>query len=428
MSAARGRGLGAAAVLLLLPAAGAISTVGCAARAPGVGSGIAVVTAPADTSAVLVRVAGEPITAEDVRRRMEEIPEASRAQFVTPEGRQRLVERMVEERVWLLVAQRAGVAERPLVQRQLAQQRRELLIRTYLTEAMAANPAPSDSEVRVFYEAHAAEFRTPATVTARHIQTRTEARARQALKLARSGQDWAKLVTRFSTDSLTRASAGLLGTVTREGSFAALGRQPALAESVFALGVGAFGGPYRTEHGWHVVRVDESRPEGMRPLESVRPAIMRQLGNQRGQEFYRRLLDEARHGLGVAADSAAIKGFVTQKRAPREMFKAAQEIGAPRQRIAAYQRLLDEHPDSDVSAQAQFMIGFVYSEELKDYEEAERAFRGLLERYPRSELAESARWMVEHMRSEEAPPFDLFEADSSRQPPPGAAEGSTGKP
>ena len=36
---------------------------------------------------------------------------------------------------------------------------------------------------------------------------------------------------------------------------------------------------------------------------------------------------------------------------------------------------------------------------------------------------------AEHMRSEEAPPFDLFEADSSRQPPPpGAAEGSTGKP
>ena len=430
MSAARVRGLGVAALLLL--AAGGFVTVAGAARAPRpekAKRAAAATAAPADTSPVLARVGGEAITVEDVRSRTEEVPEASRAQFATPEGRQRLLERLVEERVWLVVAQRAGVADRPPVQRQLAQQRRDLLIRTYLTEAMAANPAPSDSEARLFYEAHAAEFRTPATVTARHIQTRTEVQARQALQLARRGQDWAKLVTRFSTDSLTRSSAGLLGTVTREGSFPALGKQPALAESLFALGVGALGGPYRTERGWHVVRVDEARPEGTRPLESVRPVIMRQLASQRGQEFYRRLLDEASRDLGVSADSAAIKRFVAQKRDPREMFKTAQGISSPRQRIAAYQQLLAEYPDSDVSAQAQFMIGFVYSEEMKEYEEAERAFRVLLERYPRSELAESARWMVEHMRSDEAPPFDPLEADSSRRPaPPGATEGSAGQP
>jgi peptidyl-prolyl cis-trans isomerase C len=352
----------------------------------------------------------------------------SREQFNTPEGRQRLLDRMIEERVWLITALRAGVADRPQVRRQLEMQRRDLLIRAYLNEAMAANPAPSDSEVRAYYDDHLADFRTPATVTARHIQTATEAQARQVLKLARSGQDWAKLVTRFSTDSTTRASAGLLGTVTRDGNFAALGWQPALAESLFTLGVGRIGGPYKTEQGWQVVRVDEMRPEGTRPLETVRPAIMRQLGNQRTQEYYRRLLDEARGELGVTSDSAAIQKFVAQKREPREMFKAAQEIAGPQQRIAAYEALLAEYPDSDVSPQAQFMIGFVNSEELKDYDAAEKAFRELIARYPKSELAESAKWMVEHMRTEEAPPFDLLEGDSSRSAtPPAAAEGAAGK-
>lgn len=428
MSAARGTRLGAAVALVLLLAAGLAGAARAPRTAPARGGPAVTAAAPADTSPVLVRVGQETITADDVRRRTEEIPEAAREQFATPEGRQRLLDRMIEERVWLVTAQRAGVADRPQVRRQLEQQRRDLLIRTYLNEAMAANPAPSDSEVQGYYEAHMAEFRTPATVTARHIQTATEAQARQVLKLARSGQDWAKLVTRFSTDSTTRASAGLLGTVTREGNFAALGRQPALAESIFALGVGRIGGPYRTERGWHVVRVDELRPEGTRPLESVRPAIMRQLGNQRTQEHYRRLLEEAERGLGVTSDTAAIQKFVAQKREPREMFKAAQEIAAPRQRIAAYRQLLADYPDSDVSAQAQFMIGFVNSEELKDYDEAEKAFRELLVRYPKSELADSAKWMVEHMRTEEAPPFDLFEADSSRPaPPPAAAEGTSGK-
>ncbi len=423
MSAARGVRSGLAAALVLLLAAGVAGAAKSSRPAPAKRGKAVTAAAPADTSPVLVRIGEEAITADDVRRRTEEIPEASREQFNTPEGRQRLLDRMIEERVWLVTALRAGVADRPQVRRQLEQQRRDLLIRTYLNEAMTANPAPSDSEVRGYYEAHPADFRTPATVTARHIQTATEAQARQALKLARSGQDWAKLVTRFSTDSMTRASAGLLGTVTREGSFAALGRQPALAESVFALGVGRIGGPYRTERGWHVVRVDEMRPEGTRPLETVRPAIMRQLGNQRTQEYYRQILDEARHGLGVTPDSGAIQKFVTQKREPREMFKAAQEIAAPQPRIAAYRALLAEYPDSEVSAQAQFMIGFVNSEELKDYEAAEQAFRELLERYPKSELAESARWMVEHMRTEEAPPFDLLEGDPSRTAAPPAATG-----
>jgi peptidyl-prolyl cis-trans isomerase C len=417
---------GATVTLLLLLAAAVAAGVAGAAKAPKAAKAAKTAKA-ADAAPALVRVADEAITADDVRQRLEEIPEASRGQFATPEGRQRLLERMVEERVWLIAAQRAGVAERPPVRRQLEQQRRDLLIRTYLNEAMAANPAPSDSEVRGYYEAHTADFRTPATATARHIQTANEAQARQVLKLARAGQDWAKLVTKHSTDSLTRASAGLLGTVTREGSFAALGRQPALAESVFALGVGQIGGPYRSDRGWHVVRVDEKRPEATRPLEAMRPAILRQLGNQRSQDFYRQLLDEARNGLGVTADSAAIRDFTAEKREPREMFKQAQEIAAPRERIAAYRALLAEHPDSDVSAQAQFMIGFVHSEELKDYDEAEKAFRELLARYPQSELAESAKWMVEHMRTEEAPPFDLLEPDSGRTAAPPAGEGASGK-
>jgi hypothetical protein len=76
-----------------------------------------------------------------------------------------------------------------------------------------------------------------------------------------------------------------------------------------------------------------------------------------------------------------------------------------------------------VSAQAQFMIGFIYSEELKNYEEAESAFRAVMSKYPKSELVPSARWMVEHMRTEDAPQFLNLEADSTR----GTANNAPGK-
>jgi outer membrane protein assembly factor BamD (BamD/ComL family) len=87
------------------------------------------------------------------------------------------------------------------------------------------------------------------------------------------------------------------------------------------------------------------------------------------------------------------------------MFQDAQQAGAPQLRIDAYRKVVETYPDADISPQALFMVGFVYSEELKNYDEADKAFHELLARYPKSELTASATWMVDHMRSEEAPSF-----------------------
>jgi peptidyl-prolyl cis-trans isomerase C len=365
---------------------------------------------------VLVRFGRSGITRGDVQRRIESLPEQFRSNYSTPEGRQQLLDRMVEERVWLAEAQRHGVADRASVKQQIEQQRRDLLIRTYLNDLMSKNAAVSDSDAKEYYDAHTGEFRVPATISVRHIQSKTEAESKRVKQWAKSGQDWAALAKKYSADTLTRATGGNLGVVTRDGAFGTLGMQPALAESAFALKEGQVGGPYKTDKGWHVVRVDQVKPESTRPFDQVKPLIARQLGSQRQQDFYHVQLDSARRSQGVVADSAAIKRFMSSRRTAREMFNDAQALGPADQRIAAYRKLLDEYPDSEVSPQAQFMIGFINSEELKNYDEAEKSFRALLAKYPKAELAPSAQWMIDHMRSEEAPTFINMSPDSAATP------------
>ncbi len=382
---------------------------------------------------VLARIGRERITPADVQRRLDELPEPYRSNYSTPDGRRQFLERLVEERVWLLGARRNGVDRRPELRRQLEQSERDLLIRTYVNELMAASPAPSDSEALAYYEEHRDDYRTPATVNLSHIQVGSESEARRVRQWALGGQDWAKLVTRFSRDSVTRSTGGALGTATREGNFAALGAQPALAESAHALGMrqgpGAIGGPYRTDRGWHVVRVDGARAESVRPFDQVKTLILRQLNQSRSQDYYRARLDGEKAAVGVTVDSAAVRAFVSQRKSAQEMFREGQEAGAPTARIAAYRRLLREYPDSEVSPQAQFMIGFIYSEELHNHDEAEKAFRELLERYPTTELAESARWMIANMRTADAPPMMSVESDTVRgADAPGAAGRLPGKP
>ena len=418
----RRSGLVLAAFAVAAMALGSIDSGAQAARTPGATrtkvSARDRVAGARDT--VLARVGRETITRAGVQARINELPEPYRTNYSTPDGRRQLLDRMIEERVWLLGARKKGIPERPEVRRQLEASERDLVIRTYVTEVMAANPAPSDSEAHAYYNEHLTEYRQPASVTLSHIQLKTEADARRVKALAKSGQDWPKLVTRFSTDSLTRASGGSLGTVTREGIFGPLGAQPALAESAFALGSRAIGGPYRTPHGWHVIKVDTVRAEVTRPFEQLRSRIVQQLGQTHAQTYYRQRLAEEKASLGFSEDTTAIRAYVSQRESAQELFRKAQESGAPAARVAAYGRVVEEYPDSNVSPQAQFMIGFIYSEELKNYDEADKAFRQLLSRYPKSELAESARWMLEHMRTEEAPTFMNLEADSSAHASPAA--------
>jgi peptidyl-prolyl cis-trans isomerase C len=367
-----------------------------------------------DSLQVLVRVGRETITRADVNRRLEELPEQIRGNYTTPDGKKQLLDRLVEERVWMQEARKHGVEARPDVQRQIDQAKRDLVMRTYLTEMMATNPAVSDSEARAYYDAHLNDYLMQATVSVRHIQSKTELESKRMLALAKApGADFAKLAQKYSSDSLTRATGGALGTVTHDGFFGSLGAQPKLAEAAFAIDEGKVGGPFKTDKGWHVLKVDTKTAQSERPFEQVRQVIQRQLASEKAQSFYKQKLDDARRDIGVSPDSSAIKGFYSAKKTARDMFKDAQEAGAPEARIGKYRDMLVQYPKSDVSAQAQFMIGFIESEEMKNYDEAEKEFRRLLERYPSSELAASAKWMLEHMRTEDAPNFAMPGVDST---------------
>lgn len=390
---------------LALVSLGAASLMAAPAK-PAAKRASARTVSPEDSNAVLVRVGKDVITRRTLDRRLQEIPEQYRASYATPEGRQQLLDRLVEERLWLQDAERNGVEKREAIQSQLAQQRRDLLIRTWVNEVMASNPAPSEADIQAYYDSHEADFKTPATVTLRHILLKKELDAKRVLALARAkNADWTKLVQQWSADTLTRASGGSLGTVTREGAFASIGAQPALAESAMALGDGGIGGPYRTDRGYHVLSVERVTPDGMRSLDQVRSFISRQLGQQNQQKHYQEALEKTRARIGVTPDSTVIRSYVSAKKTAREMFQDAQNAGAPEQRIAAYRAVVEAWPEAEVTPQALFMVGFIQSEELQQHDEAEKAFRELLVRYPKSELTASAKWMIDHMRTQDAPDF-----------------------
>ena len=87
-------------------------------------------------------------------------------------------------------------------------------------------------------------------------------------------------------------------------------------------------------------------------------------------------------------------------KSPEELFSLAQQAENEEnfeKAIDFYSILLRKYPNNEHNYKAQFMIGFIYSEELKDYDKAREAMQKVADNYPDCDLADDARWMLEHM-------------------------------
>ena len=83
-----------------------------------------------------------------------------------------------------------------------------------------------------------------------------------------------------------------------------------------------------------------------------------------------------------------------------EMFTQANQLqreGKYDEAIRMYDNLIVKYPKSTYGPQAQFMIGFIYANELKDLDKAKVAYEKFLKVYPEHEMAKDARWELEHL-------------------------------
>jgi outer membrane protein assembly factor BamD (BamD/ComL family) len=67
----------------------------------------------------------------------------------------------------------------------------------------------------------------------------------------------------------------------------------------------------------------------------------------------------------------------------------------PQKGIEFFLRVKEKFPEYPDMDKVCFLIGFTYSEELKDYPKASIFFKELLEKYPDSDLSDDAEWMLE---------------------------------
>ena len=104
------------------------------------------------------------------------------------------------------------------------------------------------------------------------------------------------------------------------------------------------------------------------------------------------------------------------KKTEQELYTEAQNFSEKGEYISAiktYEEIMKSFPESPRAYKAQFLIAFVYSENLKAYEKAKENYKTLIEKYPNCDLADDAKYMMKTMESDSLPAVSDTSASSS---------------
>jgi len=353
----------------------------------------------------LAMVAGRPITRHDVDSVLATAPAAIREDYLAdPEQYKTLVERITQQQMIYLAAQKAGIQNDSLYLSEVAASQRSILMKRYYQKTVQALPSISDEAVRQYYDAHPSEFTSPGRARVRHIQVATQAKARDVAKRLQTAS-WEQVCSRYSTDKATAKSGGILGFVTTgEDQVPGLGNAPALVAAAFNLKEGETSAPLKSPRGWHIIRVDQRTETGPQPYANVERQIRGTLESNRSEHFQEALLDSLKKEYGVVVYTDSIEGAMKPVLSPAELFAKAQSSVQPQERVEAFREVVTRFPNDKSAVQAAFMIGFTYAEELRDFPAARTAFQDFLRKYPKSDLVASANWMLENMEHSVPPP------------------------
>jgi peptidyl-prolyl cis-trans isomerase C len=156
-------------------------------------------------------------------------------------------------------------------------------------EEVAGKAEPTDAEIQKFYEKNKeAQFTTPEQRCVRHILFNKDQKqkAEDVKKQLEDGADFAKLAKEYSQDPGSAKKGGDLGCLGKGETV------PPFEEAAFGAEEGEIVGPVKTEFGYHILEVTDSKPKQTRPLSEVESQIRSQLAAQKQSEAFSKWLDE----------------------------------------------------------------------------------------------------------------------------------------
>ena len=175
-----------------------------------------------------------------------------------------------------------------------------LLMRVYQQKIRSTLLVPEEN-LREYYKSHPEEFSIAAEVAISQIMLtinasgsleKAKARSDHVLKEIDKGRSFEALAKDYS-DGAEAKNGGSLGVMTR-GTLL-----PKLQEMIDRLSTGEIGPPVESSAGFHIIRVDEKKPQEQKSFEEVKGDIENKLLREQSQQIYQEWLNELKENAFI---------------------------------------------------------------------------------------------------------------------------------
>ncbi len=235
---------------------------------------------------VLATVDGATITKDDINMILKQ--QGGDFDKLTKEQQKKIVDKLIERELLIKVAKKAGVEKDANYAKALENYKKDLAIKIWM-DKLYERSLISDSEANKYYQDNKDKFKKPEQVHARHILVKTEKEAKDIINELKSlkGEELKKKFIELAKAKSTGPSGKNGGDL---GFFGKGQMVKSFEDAAFALKKGEITQtPIKTQFGYHVIYVEDKKPEGIAPFSEVKDSIIAKIR----QEQFTKAIKEA---------------------------------------------------------------------------------------------------------------------------------------
>ena len=227
---------------------------------------------------ILATVAGENITEADLNAFIQTMPKEQQMYASHPQFRQQILEQVINGRLFAKYAEEMKMDETEEFQTVLNNARKDILASMAIGDTVKGAKV-TEEEVKKFYEENPQHFEKGATVSAKHILVKDEAKCQQILEEIVAGKVFEEAAQQYSTCPSGQKGGDL-------GSFGKGQMVKEFEEAAFKAEIGQVVGPVQTQFGYHLIKVEAKNEAAVTPFEEVKEQIRRNLLSQKQNQAY----------------------------------------------------------------------------------------------------------------------------------------------
>lgn len=254
-----------------------------------------------EDSKVLVTIDNDKMTVQEFNKELDKIPVNMKMLVATQSGKKSYLDKLVVKKLLLREAGKEKMDTEKEFQERLADIKDQLLIESLLKKKIAADAKISDDDLKKYYEANKENFKREREISTRHILLKTEEEAKQVQGKLIKGEDFIELAKKYSIDPNAGATGGEIG-FHPKGSLV-----PEYEAAAFKLTkVGQVSGITKTQFGYHIIRLEGTKPPSYVPFDEVKDFIKQKILQEKQSELLEKYIDSLKKSAKITINEALL--------------------------------------------------------------------------------------------------------------------------